>query len=347
MARWPVSLPMPDWHYESLEAGFSLLGQGKVALSYLIPDQPNRRLVIRTDNLSIFDFVLPTQIPRKGEVLTALTDWWLCCQLSVNDHLVQGSGSNDEKNAVIDLAEKYPFIPTERAQVVQTVAIQPYEMIYRQLLGGSVRKEYEKSGIVAGIQLPPGIPKWGRIDPPLFTPSTKAESGHDQNITVEEYLAKTGETGRMAMAMLSDIFVDANIIANAKGIVIADTKFEYGFGKNGQIVLADEVLTPDSSRFMLIKEWELALEDGTEPPTYDKEFARRWGKMVETPFTDSNGKPIIGVNNLDTENEAHLEFVASLTVPEEIVTGTSGRYLDIFTMLTGVTLAEYQAMWMR
>ena len=161
--------------------GYKMSHQGKVRDTF---DLGREFLVSASDRVSIFDVVLPFEIPRKGEVLTALTHFWLTHVLSDFPHHLLKSAKHQTANAAIDL--HLPNLDVRRCLVVNKFELQPFELIFRHHLGGSVRKQYEKTGIVAGQELPPGIPQWGFLDVPLFTPSTKEENGHDINITIRQ-----------------------------------------------------------------------------------------------------------------------------------------------------------------
>lgn len=194
--------------------------------------------------------------------------------------------------------------------------------------------------MAGGHSLTPGLAKWSRLDRPLFTPSTKAESGHDKNISANEYFAAMGQDGYNCASMFEKAYSIAYEYAEARGILILDTKFE------GLTMLADEVLTPDSSRFTTVEDWELAMKEGRDPIFYDKEPVREWGRTVQTPFVNRNGKSIIGLHKLDPEDPAHLEFAHSVAVPPEVVQQTTARYLDIFEKLAGESLEDYQQKYL-
>lgn len=302
-------------------SGWSLLHRGKVRDTYEHPGYSGLLLVIATNRLSIFDIVLPVLIPRKGEVLTALTHFWLTKILAgENHHLVPRPPAN------LDW-------PRERGLLVWKVEIQPYELIFRYHIGGSVWKEYQSKGTAGGHALPPGLTRWQRLASPIFTPSTKAEEGHDANITAEEYLREMGTRGAKTVEFLAKAYQRAYDYARSRGILILDTKFEMGL----DLMLADEVLTPDSSRFTTEDDFERAIAEGRDPVFYDKEPVRAWGREVETPFG------VKGINNLEPSNLEHLNFVHNgLRVPDEVMFETSDRYLKVFEMLVEMPLDDYQ-----
>lgn len=304
-------------HLASL--GWTQLNRGKVRDTYGRSKNDKHLLVVATDRLSIFDFVLPTEVPQKGEVLTALTHFWL------NEVLM------DTEHHLANMPES-TGLPRERCLLVRKVSIEPYEMIFRHHIGGSVWKEYQKQGTASGHSLPAGLTRWQKLESPIFTPSTKEESGHDINITAAAYLEDRGTEGSQNVERLSSIYSRAYTYAEGRGILILDTKFEIG----NPFVLADEVLTPDSSRFTTAEDLTKAAAEGRDPIFYDKERVREWGRTVETPFGT------VGINSLNPENAAHLAFVHSVAVPSEVVAETSERYQRIFEMLVGVPLSDYQ-----
>ncbi len=304
--------------------------QGKVRDTYAIPKYPTN-LVLATERLSIFDVVLNCLVPFKGEVLTAMTIFWLTGVLAyIDNHLMAYGAGIDE------------FLPYElrgdpelqkRAIVVQRLDMVDKECIVRAILTGSGWKSYKENGQVCGIELSPGLHDGSRIPGgPIFTPTTKAQIGHDEHVhfnSVDPKLAK----------LSIDIFSRASDCALRKDIVIADTKFEWGrFILNGLInyILADEVLTPDSSRLWDLKEYKEAQKQKKSPSGYDKEPARQWGKMVWTPFGS------VGIHTLDPQNEEHLAFIANLPIPDKVITDTTARYLAIFERLVGKHVVDFQ-----
>ncbi len=300
-----------------------LVYQGKVRDTYRLPyGDDDLLLFCATDRLSIFDFVLNTLVPNKGEILTALTEFWLTQVLAEFPNHLLPSIAHPRENFAYDLKEIFHDIPINRCLAVEEVEIPPYEMIFRHHLGGSVFKRYEETGIAGGQKLPSGLPKWNYLDQPLFTPSTKAKDGHDINISADDYYEAMGEKGRESVKMFKDIYIKAYAFARGKGILILDTKFE------GLDIIADEILTPDSSRFTTKEDWEKAMKEKRDPIFYDKEVVRQWGKTVKTPFGTT------GIHTLDPENPEHIAFVHSLEVPAEIIERTSDRYLSILYRLT-------------
>ena len=305
-------------------------------------------LMFASNRISIFDFVLSSLVNKKGEVLTALTHFWICW-LSENvpgfKHHLICSASTPKFNAAYDIRnDEYIDLPVERCLLVKdlTEKLYPFEMIFRHHIGGSVFKKYQETSVVGGQILPAGLPKWAKLSKPLFTPSTKEAVGHDINVDAQYFYQEMekkglGEEAFQAVNMLSNAYSKAYAYAEERGILILDTKFEVAGPR-----LVDEILTPDSSRFTLKEDWEKTMVSGGDQYFYDKQLVRDWGSKVPTPFEDEKGKIIIGINKLDPKNVEHILFVDKLEVPMEILEETTRRYLKIFQLLTGQTLADYQ-----
>lgn len=343
MASVPTHLEkdaLPEFLFNE---GFQRMSQGKVRNTYTLNEK--YLLVVATDRVSIFDFVLGNPVPNKGEVLTALTHFWLTKILpEFRNHLIS-SAINHKFNAAYDMrASFYPDLSIERCLIVRNMKndLYPFEMIYRHHIGGSIFKSYQKTGIVSGVKIEANLPKWSKLRKPLFTPSTKEEIGHDINVNAQYFFDEMSKQGKNDEAvtvfkMLSDAYAKAYSYAEEKGILILDTKFEVA-GK----MIVDEILTPDSSRFVLKDDWEKAMEEGRDPYFYDKQLVRDWGAKVPTNFFDDKGEKIVGINKLDPKNPDHVNFVHNLKIPYEIIKETTRRYLKIFELLTGKTLEEYQ-----
>mgnify|MGYP001616218511 CR=1 FL=1 len=331
MAILPLSVVETKVNEYLIRVGLKRVAQGKVRDIYEIPWWPGALLMLATDRLSIFNIVLPGLVPRKGEVLTALTHFWLTTLLkNFPNHLVS-------HEVHLALAARLPELPMERCLVVRKIDIIPVEYVFRYHLGGSVWPIYLESGTgaVHGQKLPPGLKKWQKLDEPLFTPTTKAEAGHDEPITIQQYLEETGEEGLSTLNLFTIAYEKVYKYAKARGILFLDTKLE------GRGCIADECFTPDSSRIVLKGDWAQAMETGKDPIFYDKQLVREWGSKVKTPFSS-----FVGLNKLDPCDLRHINFVHQLEVPKEVVKETSRRYLKIFKLLTGQALDEYQASCM-
>ncbi len=322
-----------------------LLSQGKVGDKYMYPLEVDRLVSVRSDRLSVFDFVLLLLVLYKGQILTALTDFWareLLDPLRVNHHLLY-SEQFLGRNLAKDLKSQFADLNLTRTLVIKRAEIMPYELIFRHHIGGSVWKKYQDTGIVAGVKLPENLKKWQKLDEPMFTPSTKAEGGHDINITVDEFIAQTGEAGLRAVGMLTKLYKKAYEYCDQRGIVLLDTKFEVS--SDGKM-LCDEFLTPDSSRYVAKDNFLQAFAQGVEPAFMDKQPARDFCATIATPFVDKDGKQIIGFKELDPENPEHVDFVSNYELPDEVASSTTKRYLEIFKALTGMTLPEYQEKYL-
>lgn len=273
---------------------------GKVRDVY---DLGDRLVVVATDRISAFDWVLPTGIPDKGRVLTSMTLYWLGF-LKVANHLLS-----------MDLKDMGPAFARQaaeldgRSMLVHKAQVVPIECVVRGYLAGSGLKEYRKDGTVCGLKLPPGLQESQQLPEPIFTPATKEDSGHDINISFERMIEITGrDTANDLRQKSLDIYLRAADFARKKGIIIADTKFEWGRLPSGELILIDEVLTPDSSRFWPADQYR----PGQSPPSYDKQFVRDW---LETTGWDKNSQPP--------------------ALPDDVVQRTRAKYLEAHERLTG------------
>ena len=275
--------------------------QGKVRDLY---DLGDKLLLVATDRISAFDYILPDEIPYKGQVLTQLSCFWFDLLSDVTDnHLI----SCDVK----DLPEQFqPYADylAGRFMLVKKAQMFPVECIVRGYLTGSGLKDYQKTGAVCGIELPEGLVNSSKLPEVIYTPSTKAEIGdHDENISYEKTVELMGEEDAAALRDLTiAVYTKAAEHAAERGIIIADTKFEFG-RIDGQIILGDEVLTPDSSRFWPADTYEV----GKEQPSFDKQFVRNWLNAN----WDRTGEP------------PHL--------PEDIIKATSDKYIEAYEKITG------------
>ena len=276
-------------------------GTGKVRDTYDLGDQ---LLMITTDRLSAFDCVLPNGIPGKGRVLTRLSAFWFGrTREIVPNHLL----STD----IADLPEAARSYSEEldgRFMIVRKARRLDYECVVRGYLAGSAWKEYQESGTVCGIRLPAGLRQAARLPAPIFTPATKSDSGHDINISLEEVKSDIGaELGQTLADTSIAIYRAAASYALDRGIIIADTKMEFGL-LDGEPLLIDELLTPDSSRFWAVSEYQ----PGGSPPSFDKQYVRDWLEQC-------------GWNKQPPAPE----------LPPEIVAGTAARYREALAWLTG------------
>lgn len=246
--------------------------QGKVRDVY---DLGDKLAIIATDRISAFDWVMPTPIPGKGELLTALSKFWFHW-LNVPNHWI----SDD---VTILPAAFHDF--AGRTMIVRKTDVIPFECVARGYLAGSGWLEYQRSGTVCGIPLPTGLKKCERLPEPIFTPATKAESGHDENVSFETMAASMGhELATELRHRTLDIYRRAATYSESRGLILADTKFEWGRLPNGEVILIDEVLTPDSSRYWPAETYR----PGSSPPSFDKQYLRDW---LETTSWDKASPP--------------------------------------------------------
>lgn len=265
-------------------------------------------LLVATDRISAFDCIMPNGIPRKGEILTRLSTWWFnLLEPIIPNHLV----ATDVRDFPSSL-KPYSDLLRNRSMLVKKTNVIPVECVARGYLIGSGWKEYQSSGTVCGIKLRPGYRMADKLDEPIYTPAHKADSGHDENIPFTEVVKITGENAAIHLRDVTlRLYGEAFIHAKRRGIILADTKFEFGHDENGQIILIDEALTPDSSRY-----WPAAsYRAGSSPPSFDKQFVRDY---LET--LDWNKQP------------------PAPALPEDVVRNTLDKYLEAYRLLTGERL---------
>ena len=289
------------------------LRRGKVREVYEV--DPLHLLIVATDRVSAFDVVMTEPIPYKGAVLTQITAWWLG-QLGdeVHHHLV--SADADEIVRLVPSLAPHRFTIAGRAMLCRRAQVFPIECVVRGYISGSAWKEYREHGTLAGEPLPAGLREADRFARPIFSPATKAESGHDENITIADVRRQLGDDVAAELERLSrHIYETGRAVAAERGIIIADTKFEFGRDASGQITLIDEVLTPDSSRFWAADRYE----PGHVQPSFDKQPLRDW---------------------LDGERRAGRwnGEAPGPTLPPAVIKATSDRYLDAFHRITGSPL---------
>jgi phosphoribosylaminoimidazole-succinocarboxamide synthase len=280
--------------------GYRHVYSGKVRDLYAPEDDDSRLLVVATDRISAYDHVLATTIPDKGRVLTQLSLWWFA-QLDdlVPNHLVAGP---------------VPEQVEGRAVLVRRLDMFPVECVARGYLTGSGLAEYRAGGAVCGVPLPEGLVDGSRLPEPIFTPATKAELGeHDENVTFEQVARTVGTSAAEELRRLTlAVYERAERIARERGIVLADTKLEFGRDAEGRTVLGDEVITPDSSRFWPAQEWQ----PGRSQPSFDKQVVRDWLTSPASGWTRSGDAP-------------------PPPLPDDVVELTRARYVQAFERLTG------------
>jgi len=286
---------------ESAIPSLQLLSRGKVRDVYAVDDQ--RLLIVASDRLSAFDVVLPTPIPGKGAVLTQISHFWFGKLAGIIPNHLTG----DTPESVVAANERDQV--TGRAMVVKRLQPLPVEAIVRGYLVGSGWKEYQEHGSVCGIALPAGLPQAGKLPQAIFTPSTKAAVGaHDENIDFAraEQLLGADIAAQVRDASIA-LYTQAAEYALTRGIIIADTKFEFGLDASGKLYLIDEVLTPDSSRFWPADQYR----PGSNPPSYDKQFVRDW--LEASGWNKQAPAPQLPVEVAAKTGEKYREAVARLT----------------------------------
>lgn len=282
----------------------SLFKKGKVRDVY---DLDDRLLIIATDRISCFDFVLPTLIPDKGKILTQLSIFWF----SFLKDIVENHFISDRFADLPLVLKGSEEILKKRFMITRKCEVVPFECVVRGYLSGSAWKEYKEEGSISDIALPPGLKEAQKLESPLFTPATKAESGHDENVSfsyMENSIGK--ELANIIKEKSLSIYNNAADYAESKGIIIADTKFEFGLDE-GNLILIDEVLTPDSSRFWPKEEYE----PGRPQSSFDKQFVRDY--LESCGWNKESSPPVL---------------------PDDIVDKTREKYKQAFEMLTGSNL---------
>lgn len=302
-------------------AGLVRMHQGKVRDTWKIPGS-NFLLVVATDRISIFDFVLNALVHRKGEVLTAMTIFWMAKILTETKHHLAAYGREIDPYLPVELQNNSDL--QRRAIIVKRCDMKPVEFIYRGCLTGSGFKEYKKTGTLHGQPLLPGLYDGSLLLPPQFDPTTKAAVGHDTTLNAEAVRQEYPQESTLGL----QIYIQMAAYAEGRGILMADTKMEFG-GYEGEPTLADEVGTPDSSRYWDLTEWKKKVLTRETPSPLDKEFVRNWGR-------------IHGIQNREPENSEDIAFVHALTVHPDILDTTSGLYSTIFQRLTGQSLEDFQ-----
>ena len=289
------------------------LGRGKVRDIYAV--DAARLLLVATDRVSAFDVVMREPIPYKGAVLTQISAWWFRQMADLVDHHMLSADADEIIAAVPRLAGHRGAI-AGRAMLCRRAKVYPVECVVRGYISGSAWKEYARHGTLAGEPLPPGLRESDRLPEPIFSPATKAEAGHDENITIARMRAIVGVEAAAELERLARlVYSRGRAIAESRGIIVADTKFEFGRASDGSTILVDEVLTPDSSRFWPADRY---LPGGPQP-SFDKQPLRDY----------LDGERAAGRWNGDAPPPS---------LPEHVVSATSARYLEAYRRLTGSEL---------
>jgi phosphoribosylaminoimidazole-succinocarboxamide synthase len=298
---------MPSALFESRLHSLPLVARGKVRENYAVG--ADRLLMVASDRISAFDVVMGEPIPGKGELLTRMALFWFRRLGHVVPHHL--TGQVPESVVAADEREQVQG----RAMLVKRLQPLPIEAVLRGYLAGSGWKEYREGGAVCGVPLPPGLQLVSRLPQPIFTPATKAEAGaHDENISFEQTVALIGaERAAQVRDVAIRLYTEAAAYALTRGIVIADTKFEFGLDEHGTLTLMDEVLTPDSSRFWPLQSWQ----PGSNPPSFDKQYLRDWLEAAQV-----DGRP-------------WNKQAPAPALPAEVIAATAERYRAAAQQLTG------------
>ncbi len=276
------------------------ISSGKVREIYEVDD--DKLLLVVSDRISAFDYILPSMVPHKGQILNQISKFWFDYTKDIIPNHVISVDSND-------FPKEFQTPEFEgRSMLVKKLKMLPIECIVRGYITGSSWKSYQANGTICGIKLPEGLQESQKLLEPIFTPTTKASEGHDENISFEEVCQKIGtELAETLRSTAIEIYQKCAEYALTKGVIIADTKFEFGLDEAGNLVLADEVLTPDSSRFWPANDYKV----GTSQKSFDKQYLRDWIKS--TGYDPESGTPI----------------------PEDVIRTTSEKYIEAYKILTG------------
>ncbi len=291
---------MEKAHKEIAIPELPLFKKGKVRDMYEVED---KILIVVSDRISAFDWVLPSLIPDKGKILTQLSMFWFeHISLVCPNHMI-----TTKIDEFPESLQKYKAVLDKRSMLVKKIEVFPVECVVRGYLAGSGWKDYKETGITSGVKLPDGLKNSDRLDEPIFTPATKAEEGHDENISFKEMQKLIGSDLSNKIRDISiELYQKASLHAISKGIIIADTKFEFGL-TDKEIILVDEIFTPDSSRFWPVSSYE----PGGSQPSLDKQFVRDY--LEGTDWDKASPPP---------------------ELPSEIVNQTASRYMEIYRLLT-------------
>ncbi|MCX7238874.1 MAG: phosphoribosylaminoimidazolesuccinocarboxamide synthase [Burkholderiales bacterium] len=302
---------MPTALHTSSLTSLTLLARGKVRDNYAVGD--DRILMVASDRLSAFDVIMGEPIPGKGQLLTQMALFWFDKLGPQGANVCPNHLTGDAPESVVTAAE-VPQVQG-RAMLVKRLKPLPVEAVVRGYLAGSGWKEYQANGAVCGVKLGPGLKNASRLPEPIYTPAAKAAVGdHDENITFERTVEMVGLDLATRMRDISiAIYKFASALALTKGIIIADTKFEFGLDQDGTLTLMDEVLTPDSSRFWPVESYQ----EGINPPSYDKQFVRDWLEQAQV-----DGKP-------------WSKTPPAPRVPDEVIAKTAAKYREALTRLLG------------
>lgn len=281
------------------------ISSGKVREIYEVDD--DKLLLVVSDRISAFDYILPSMVPNKGKILNKISEFWFDFVKDVIPNHIISTNIND-------LPKEFQTDEFEgRSMLVKKLKMIPIECIVRGYITGSGWKSYKQNGTVCGITLPEGLQESEKLPEPIFTPTTKAQEGHDENISFDEVCNLIGkDLAKKLRDKTIEIYKKCADYAKTKGVIIADTKFEFGVDENGTLILADEVLTPDSSRFWPSDDYEV----GKSQKSFDKQYIRDW--ITSTGYDPSSGTPI----------------------PDDVIQTTSNKYKEAYKLITGKNFEE-------
>lgn len=293
----------------SVTLPLKLFKRGKVRDVFDVKN--NQLLIVSTDRISAFDYVLPSLIPDKGKVLNQISLFWFNYTKDfISNHVICDTPEQLEE------FKEFSNKIIKRSILTKKVKSIPIESIVRSYIAGSGWESYKKTGNICGIKLPSGLHFADKLPEPIFTPTTKAEEGHDENVSIKEMENMIGKDNADKISDLSvKLFKKVSEYANEKGIIIADTKFEFGKDDDGNIILIDEIFTPDSSRFWKYEDYNIYKQQGKEPPPFDKQFVRNY--LLNSSW-----------DRLSTPPE----------LPDDVISKTREKYMEIYNILTGNTL---------
>lgn len=276
------------------------ISSGKVREIYEVDD--DKLLLVVSDRISAFDYILPSLVPNKGKILNQISKFWF-------DYITDVIPNHVISTDIKDFPEEFQTPEFEgRSMLVKKLKMIPVECIVRGYITGSGWKSYQKDGTVCGITLPEGLQESQKLPEPIFTPTTKAAEGHDENISFDEVCNLIGkDLAEELRAKTIEVYQKCADYALTKGVIIADTKFEFGIDENGKLVIGDEILTPDSSRFWPASDYEV----GREQKSFDKQYIRNWIKS--TGYDPESGTPI----------------------PDDVIQTTANKYIEAYEVLTG------------
>jgi len=308
--------------------GFTERKQAKTIDTYEIDS--DFILQVFTDRVNAFDFDLNATVPDKGQISAALNYlWFMQIFPDFPNHLANTNGINDIHN----FASTYPGIDKKRCFIIRNLSkdILKTKYVLREHIGGAVYEEYKKFGTASGQRLKPNLSKWSKLRKPIFTPKQKNLIGHDEIYDTESFFNETKDAGKEWIDKLLELCTRAYAYTGKRGIIFMDTRFE-----GTLTTLTKEILTTDSTRFILKKDWKRAMKLNIEPDFFDNTPIKKWARSIPTPFS------VQGLNNLDPSDPIHISWVHKLSVPKKVIAETAFNEHTIFELLAGMSLENFQ-----